>query len=43
MKLLLTSAGIANKTIAKALRKLVNGKITIAFIPTSTKTNVKRS
>ncbi len=36
MRLLLTSAGITNKTIAKELRTLVGGKkIKIAFIPTA--------
>ena len=35
MKLLLTSAGISNKSLENALKKLVNGKIKIAFIPTS--------
>lgn len=35
MKLMLTSAGITNKTLASALRKLVKGKIRIAFIPTA--------
>lgn len=35
MKILLTSAGISNKSIENAFRKLVNGKIQIAFIPTA--------
>jgi dipeptidase E len=36
MKLLLTSAGITNKSIAKALKEMVgNKKIRIAFIPTA--------
>lgn len=35
MRLLLTSAGIKNKTLAKALRRLVKGKVRIAFIPTA--------
>ena len=35
MKILLTSAGISNKSIENALRKLVRGKIKIAFIPTA--------
>jgi dipeptidase E len=35
MKILLTSAGISNKTIEKAFRSLINGKIRIAFIPTA--------
>ncbi len=35
MKLLLTSAGITNKSIASELKRLVPGKITIAFIPTA--------
>ncbi len=35
MKLLLTSAGISNKSLENALKKLVNGKIKIAFIPTA--------
>lgn len=35
MKLLLTSAGITNRSIARALRELVGKKIKIAFIPTS--------
>ncbi len=35
MKLLLTSAGITNKSIAKTLKGLVRGKIKIAFIPTA--------
>ncbi len=35
MKLILTSAGIKNKTIAKALRDLVGNKMKIAFIPTA--------
>ena len=35
MKLLLTSAGITNKSLADALKKLVGEKIKIAFIPTA--------
>jgi len=35
MKILLTSAGITNKSLENALRKLVKGKIRIAFIPTA--------
>lgn len=35
MKLLLTSAGITNKSIASELKKLVGAKIRIAFIPTA--------
>lgn len=35
MKLLLTSAGISNKSIETALRRLVRGEIRIAFIPTA--------
>jgi len=35
MKLFLTSAGITNDSLAKALKKLVKGKIRIAFIPTA--------
>ena len=35
MKLLLTSAGIVNKSLARALRNLVKGEIRISFIPTS--------
>ncbi len=35
MKILLTSAGISNKSIENALRKLVQGEIKIAFIPTA--------
>jgi dipeptidase E len=35
MKLLLTSSGISNKSIENALRKLINGEIKIAFIPTA--------
>ncbi|MDE1762010.1 MAG: Type 1 glutamine amidotransferase-like domain-containing protein [Candidatus Micrarchaeota archaeon] len=35
MKLLLTSAGITNKSLAKALKSLAKGKIRIAFIPTA--------
>ena len=35
MKLLLTSTGITNKSLADALRKLAGGKIRIAFIPTA--------
>ncbi len=35
MRLLLTSAGITNRSIAKALKKLVKGKIRFAFIPSS--------
>lgn len=32
---MLTSAGITNNTLARALKSLVNGKIRIAFIPTA--------
>lgn len=39
MKILLTSAGISNKSIENALRKLVKGKIKIAFIPTAASEN----
>jgi dipeptidase E len=35
MKLLLTSAGITNKSLENALKKLVKGEIKIAFIPTA--------
>jgi dipeptidase E len=35
MKLLLTSGGITNKSIAKALKKMVKGRIRFAFIPTA--------
>lgn len=35
MKLLLTSAGITNKSLAKTLKRLVKGRIRIAFIPTA--------
>ena len=35
MKLLLTSAGISNDSLATALKKLVKGPIRIAFIPTA--------
>jgi peptidase E len=35
MKLILTSAGITNNSIAKAVKTFVNGKIKIAFIPTA--------
>lgn len=35
MKLLLTSAGITNKSLASELKKLVKGEIKIAFIPTA--------
>lgn len=35
MKLLLTSAGITNNSLEKALKKLVGGEIKIAFIPTA--------
>lgn len=35
MKLLLTSTGITNKSLAAALKSLVKGKIRIAFIPTA--------
>ncbi|MFA4819510.1 MAG: Type 1 glutamine amidotransferase-like domain-containing protein [Candidatus Aenigmatarchaeota archaeon] len=35
MKLLLTSAGISNKSLANVLRKMVKGHIKIAFIPTA--------
>lgn len=35
MKLLLTSAGISNKSIENAIKKLVKGEIRIVFIPTA--------
>ncbi|MDE1824827.1 MAG: Type 1 glutamine amidotransferase-like domain-containing protein [Candidatus Micrarchaeota archaeon] len=35
MKLLLTSNGITNKSLAAALRKLVKGRVRTAFIPTA--------
>ncbi|MCX6815336.1 MAG: Type 1 glutamine amidotransferase-like domain-containing protein [Candidatus Aenigmarchaeota archaeon] len=35
MKLLLTSYGIYNKSIASALKRIAKGKIRIAFIPTA--------
>jgi dipeptidase E len=35
MKILLTSAGITNPSLAAALKKLVGGDIRIAFIPTA--------
>lgn len=35
MKLLLTSAGITNKSLASEVKKLVKGEIKIAFIPTA--------
>ncbi len=35
MKLLLTSAGISNKSISDALKRLVEGKMSIVFIPTA--------
>ena len=35
MKLLLTSAGITNKSIENCLRKLAKGNLKIAFIPTA--------
>lgn len=35
MKLLLTSNGISNESLAKALKKLIKRKIKIAFIPTA--------
>lgn len=35
MRLLLTSGGITNETLAQALREMVNGEIRIAFIPTA--------
>lgn len=35
MKLLLTSAGITNKSLAKELKSLIRGEIRIAFIPTA--------
>ena len=35
MKLMLTSAGVKNKSLEKALRKLVGGEMKIAFIPTA--------
>ena len=35
MKLLLTSAGITNRSLAAALKRLVRGEMKIAFIPTS--------
>jgi len=39
MKLLLTSAGITNKSLENALRKLVKTEIKIAFIPTAANEN----
>lgn len=39
MKLLLTSAGITNKSLASELKKLVKGKMKIAFIPTAANTS----
>ncbi len=35
MKLLLTSAGITNKSLARALKQLVGGEMRFAFIPTA--------
>ncbi|MDE1865424.1 MAG: Type 1 glutamine amidotransferase-like domain-containing protein [Candidatus Micrarchaeota archaeon] len=35
MKLMLTSSGITNKSLEKALKGLVRGRIRIAFIPTA--------
>jgi dipeptidase E len=35
MKLLLTSGGITNKSLARALKQMVNGPIRTAFIPTA--------
>ncbi len=35
MKLMITSAGITNKTLENALKKLAGNKIKIAFIPTA--------
>lgn len=35
---MLTSSGITNKSLEEALRKLVNGEIKIAFIPTAANT-----
>lgn len=35
MKLLLTSAGFSNASIVGALRKVVKGKIRVAFVPTA--------
>jgi dipeptidase E len=35
MKLMLTSAGITNKSLAKALRRLAGKEIRVAFIPTA--------
>lgn len=40
MKLMLTSAGIFNKSLKNALRKLVRGTIKISFIPTAA--NIKK-
>ena len=39
MKLLLTSAGITNESLAKELKSLVKDKIKIAFIPTAANTS----
>ena|SRR3989344_4511428 len=39
MKLLLTSAGITNESLAKELKALVKDKIKIAFIPTAANTS----
>ena len=35
MKLMLTSAGVTNKSLENALKQLVKGKIKMAFIPTA--------
>lgn len=39
MKLLLTSNGLSNDSIRKALKKMVKGRIKIAFIPTAANTS----
>jgi dipeptidase E len=39
MKLLITSAGITNKSLVSELKKLVKGKMKIAFIPTAANTS----
>jgi dipeptidase E len=38
MKIMLTSSGITNKSLEKALKELVDGEIKIAFIPTAANT-----
>ena len=38
MKLLLTSSGISNASLANALKRLVKSPIKIAFIPTAANT-----